>query len=31
MNGAVMSFKFGEKPENLYGEDVWACVVDEAG
>ena len=29
-NGAVISFKSGEKPDNLYGEDVWACVADEA-
>lgn len=30
ISGAVMRFKSGEKPDNLYGEDVWACVVDEA-
>jgi len=29
-NGAILEFKSGEKPDNLYGEDVWACVVDEA-
>lgn len=29
-NGAIISFKSGEKPDNLYGEDVWACVIDEA-
>ena len=29
-NGAVMWFKSGEKPDNLYGEDVYAAVVDEA-
>ena len=29
-NGAVIWFKSGEKPDNLYGEDVYACVVDEA-
>ncbi len=29
-NGAVMRFKTGEKPDNLYGEDVWAAVLDEA-
>lgn len=29
-NGAVISFKSAEKPDNLYGEDVWAAVVDEA-
>jgi hypothetical protein len=27
---AIISFKSGEKPDNLYGEDVWAVVVDEA-
>lgn len=29
-NGAVLSFKSGEKPDNLYGDDVWAAVLDEA-
>src|SRR5574343_901236 len=29
-NGAVIWFKSGEKPNNLYGEDVWAAVIDEA-
>lgn len=29
-NGAVISFKSGEKTDNLYGEDVWAAVLDEA-
>ncbi len=29
-NGAVLWFKSGEKPDNLYGEDVWAVVIDEA-
>jgi hypothetical protein len=29
-NGAVIWFKTGEKPDNLYGEDVYACVLDEA-
>lgn len=29
-NGAVIVFKSGEKPDNLYGEDVWAAVIDEA-
>src|SRR5215472_6805145 len=24
-----MWFKSGEKPDNLYGEDVWAAVMDE--
>lgn len=28
--GSVMWFKSGEKPDNLYGEDVYAAVVDEA-
>ena len=30
LNGAVIAFKTAEKPDNLYGEDVYACVVDEA-
>ncbi len=29
-NGATMWFKSAEKPDNLYGEDVFAAVVDEA-
>lgn len=29
-NAAVLRFKPAEKPDNLYGEDVWACVMDEA-
>lgn len=29
-NGAVISFKSGDNPDNLYGEDVWAAVIDEA-
>jgi terminase large subunit-like protein len=29
-NGAVLRFKTAEKPDNLYGEDVHAAVVDEA-
>jgi hypothetical protein len=29
-NRAVLRFKSGEKPDNLYGEDVYACVIDEA-
>lgn len=29
-NGAVIWFKSGDKPDSLYGEDVWACVIDEA-
>lgn len=29
-NGAVMWFKSAEKPDNLYGEDVYAAVIDEA-
>lgn len=28
--GSVIWFKTGEKPDNLYGEDVYAAVVDEA-
>ena len=29
-NGAEIHFKSAEKPDNLYGEDVFACVFDEA-
>ena len=29
-NGAMIWFKSGEKPDTLYGEDVYDCVVDEA-
>ena len=29
-NGAALWFKTGEKPDNLYGEDVYAAVIDEA-
>jgi hypothetical protein len=29
-NGAEIFYKSAEKPDNLYGEDVWAVVVDEA-
>ena len=29
-NGATMRFKTAEKPDNLYGEDVYAAVFDEA-
>jgi hypothetical protein len=29
-NGAVLWFKSAEKPDNLYGEDVYAAVIDEA-
>lgn len=28
--GQVLWFKSGEKPDNLYGEDVYAAVIDEA-
>src|SRR5208282_4205221 len=30
LNGAVIVFKSGEVPDNLYGENVYACVIDEA-
>ena len=30
VNGAVISFRSAEKPDNLYGEDVYAAVLDEA-
>lgn len=29
-NGATLTFKTGERPDSLYGEDVYACVIDEA-
>jgi hypothetical protein len=29
-NGAYIWFKSADKPDSLYGEDVYACVVDEA-
>ena len=29
-NGATIWFKSGDKPDTLYGEDVFAAVVDEA-
>lgn len=29
-NGALLWFKSAEKPDNLYGDDVFACVIDEA-
>jgi hypothetical protein len=29
LNGATIWFKSGEKPDNLYGEDVYAVVIDE--
>lgn len=28
-NGAVIHFKSAEKPDNLFGEDVYGCVFDE--
>jgi hypothetical protein len=30
VNGTVISFRSAEKPDNLYGEDVYAAVLDEA-
>ena len=30
LNGAVMWFKSADNPDSLYGEDVFAAVVDEA-
>lgn len=30
LNGARIYFKSAEKPDNLYGEDVYAAVLDEA-
>ena len=29
-NGAMLWYKSGDKPDTLYGEDVYACVIDEA-
>lgn len=29
-NGSKLWFKTGEKPDNLYGEDVYGAVIDEA-
>lgn len=29
-NGATIWFKSGENPDSLFGEDVWAVVIDEA-
>lgn len=29
-HGAVMRFRSAEKPDNLYGDDVYAVVIDEA-
>lgn len=28
--GTVMHFKSAKNPDNLFGEDVWSCVFDEA-
>lgn len=30
VNGAIIWFKSGDKPNSLYGEDVYAAVLDEA-
>lgn len=30
LTGSIVWFKSGEKPDNLYGEDVYAAVYDEA-
>lgn len=30
LNGAVIWFKSGDKPNSLYGDDVYAAVIDEA-
>jgi hypothetical protein len=29
-NGSIIWFKGSDKPDSLYGEDVYACVIDEA-
>jgi len=30
LNGSMIWFKGGDKPDSLYGEDVYAAVIDEA-
>jgi len=30
LNGAILWFKSADKPDSLYGEDVYAAVIDEA-
>jgi len=30
LNGAVIWFKSGDKPNSLYGDDIYAAVIDEA-
>lgn len=30
LNGAVIWFKGGDRPDSLYGDDVYAAVIDEA-
>ncbi len=30
ITGAKLHFKTGEKPDNLYGDDVYAVIIDEA-
>ena len=30
INGAILEFKTGEDSDKLYGQDVYACVIDEA-
>jgi len=30
LNGAIIWFKSADKPDSLYGEDVYAAVIDEA-
>lgn len=30
MNGSVIVFKGADNPDSLYGEDVWAAVIDES-
>lgn len=29
-NGATITFKSGDNPDSLYGEDIYGCVIDEA-
>lgn len=30
LNGSLLQFKSADNPDNLFGEDVWGCVIDEA-
>lgn len=30
LNGSIIEFKSADNPDSLFGEDVYACVIDEA-